>query len=420
MTRIICLALLAILLSLVAGCAPTRLPVTVIDEALPTPEEENRLGNALSTLLVQFLGGHYPDQSLENYVNRIARPLATANDHNQLKVKIADDPMSLSFTFPGGFVVVTSGLLQTLDNEPQLAALLAWEAAQLQTGHVHEHLRSLILGRAVLMQDVRPGEPGFSQRLALVQELTEVLLHKNYPITTSGKEHHVAIDLLVKAGYPPDSFFELNELWRRQAQETPQVSRIDYLSGQGLQSLRNYIAATYPDSRADGNIDSSVFVVNMEGLRQAAPAYALYHQARQAEAMDDQSTAQQLYHQAIRQQPRNLLLTALGMAYLRGEDLIPARRYLRQATTEDANYYRSRQGLGYIHLQRSEWSAAVAELEMSLSLLPTVEGVFLLAEVEQRRGNNARARTLYQHLQEVTPRSALGRAAADRLRQLPR
>ncbi|MBW6509550.1 MAG: hypothetical protein K0A94_08415, partial [Desulfuromonadales bacterium] len=192
------------------------------------------------------------------------------------------------------------------------------------------------------------------------------------------------------------------------------------LSSLRRQAVRDYSAAAYPGYRSAKGLDRTAYGRQMASLHQSALAYQLYDQARYAEAAAEQTKALQLYHQAIRQQPQSLLLTALGMAYLRGEDLIPARRYLRQAVAADTDYYQSRLGLGYIHLRRAEWPDAVAEIEASLALLPTLQGVFLLAEAEEGRGNGDRARNLYRHLLEVDSRSALGRAAAERLRQLPR
>ncbi len=422
MTRNFCFIICAFLLLVLAGCAPRVFPVKVADETLPSAEEEKQLGYVLSNAIVQYLGGEYPDNALEHHVNQVGLHLTRGVGNGQLFVRVANDSNPLSFALPGDFVVVTRGLLQVLENESQLAALLAREAGYLQADHVAEHMRFLVRGRTVFLEDTQPGEPGYSQRLLLLRELTDMLLLKD-DTREHSKSDIAAIDLLARGGYPLQGFFELDEIWKRHNIMVSGVDRsIDpyQMSPTRLQNVRDYISANYPNYRSAADINSTAYIQQMENLHQLAPAYELYHQARQAEAADDQSAALQLYHQATRQHPQSMLLTALGMAYLRGEDLIPARRYLRQAVMADADYYRSRLGLGYIHLRREEWPDAVVELEASLALLPTLQGVFLLAEAEEGRGNGVRARSLYQHLLEVDGRSALGRAAAERLRNLPR
>ncbi len=148
-------------------------------------------------------------------------------------------------------------------------------------------------------------------------------------------------------------------------------------------------------------------------------ALELYQQARTAEAMGELDNAILIYHKAMQNAPEDgLLLTALGMAYLREEDIIPARRYLRKAVNLDPDYYKSRLGLGYIYLQNKQIKQAVTQLETSLLLLPTLEGTFLLGEAVKLQGNSLRARQLYQIVIQADKDGKLGKAAKSSLRSL--
>jgi predicted Zn-dependent protease len=421
--RIFQFLLVVFILIVVAGCAPRALVVKMTDDTPLTPQQETRLGEILSGTLIQYLGGDCPDSGLENHVNQVAGRLMTDNRSQRIQVRVADHSDPHSLALPGSVVVVTRGLLQELETEAQLAALLAREIGYFQSGLVTETMRSMVRGRAVFLQDVQPGDANYSQRLLLVRELTDVALHRSYGNEKDNSPDIAAIDVLVRSGYSLNGFFELDEMWRRLNRKAIDSGRSvspDQLTSLRLQAARDYIAATYPDYRGAESFDSNTNIRRLANHGQPTIAYQLYDQARSAEAAGEQTRALQLYHQAIQQQQRSLLLTALGMAYLRGEDLIPARRYLRQAVHADADFYQSHLGLGYIHLRRSEWSDAVAELEASLALFPTLQGTFLLAETEEGRGNVARARALYHHLLEVDGQSTLGRAAAERLRRLPR
>jgi len=148
-------------------------------------------------------------------------------------------------------------------------------------------------------------------------------------------------------------------------------------------------------------------------------AYILYQQAHAAEARGELDLAIETYHKAMQQAPENgFLLTGLGMAYLRKEDMVPARRYLLKAVRFDPDYYKSRLGLGYIYLQNQQLHKAITQLEASIKLLPTLEGTFLLGEAEEALGNQLRARQLYQSVVRAEKNSKLGNAAATRLRSL--
>ena len=158
----------------------------------------------------------------------------------------------------------------------------------------------------------------------------------------------------------------------------------------------------------------------LQQLRETHPeAYTLYEQARTAESQGELNIAIETYHKAMQQAPENgLLLTGLGMAYLRNEDIVPARRYLLKAVRFDPDYYKSRLGLGYIYLQNRQLPKAITQLEKSLQLLPTIQGTFLLGEAEEAQGNLPRARELYQVVVQTDKNGKLGKTATTRLRSL--
>ena len=158
----------------------------------------------------------------------------------------------------------------------------------------------------------------------------------------------------------------------------------------------------------------------LQQLRETHPeAYTLYEQARTAESQGELNIAIETYHKAMQQAPENgLLLTGLGMAYLRNEDIVPARRYLLKAVRFDPDYYKSRLGLGYIYLQNRQLPKAITQLEKSLQLLPTIQGTFLLGEAEEEQGNLPRARELYQVVVQTDKNGKLGKTATTRLRSL--
>lgn len=158
----------------------------------------------------------------------------------------------------------------------------------------------------------------------------------------------------------------------------------------------------------------------LQQLGEAYPeAYLFYQQAHAAEINGELDIAIELYHRAMQQVPENgLLLTRLGMVYLRNEDTIPARRYLLKAVRYNPGYFKPKLGLGYIYLQNQQLQKAVTQLEDSLRLLPTVEGTFLLAEAKQAQGNLPEAKQLYQTVVRVDKNSKLGKTAATRLRSL--
>ncbi|MFA7536648.1 MAG: hypothetical protein WCY68_11200, partial [Desulfuromonadales bacterium] len=61
---------------------------------------------------------------------------------------------------------------------------------------------------------------------------------------------------------------------------------------------------------------------------------------------------------------------------------------------------------------------AVQQLEAALRLRATIQGKFLLAEAYEKTGSRQQAIALYREVAEGEPSGKLGRAAADRIRDL--
>lgn len=157
----------------------------------------------------------------------------------------------------------------------------------------------------------------------------------------------------------------------------------------------------------------------LAGLHQNLRGYELYEAARRQERAGQLSKAIATYLQAGTAAPdQPQILTGLGLAYLLAGDPYSGRVHLQQAVRLQPAYYLSRMGLGYADLQLARYTDAIAELEMSVQLLPLVRNRFLLAESYQKNDQPDEAVALYRSVVQTDRHGKLGRTAAQRLRQL--
>lgn len=85
------------------------------------------------------------------YVNLVGQYLAEATERNDIAYRfyILDTDRVNAVSCPGGFIILTRGLLQLLDDEAELAALLAHEMAHIIAGHgMTEVLAGNVRGKA--------------------------------------------------------------------------------------------------------------------------------------------------------------------------------------------------------------------------------------------------------------------------------
>ena len=189
------------------------------------------------------------------------------------------------------------------------------------------------------------------------------------------------------------------------------------LSLERLQASRDFIASRY--ARTDGRTGYIEYSEAVESLSQVEEGYLLFSQGRHDERQGKVGEAIATYHRALQAAPdESLILAGLGLAYLRNEDPIPALRYLTKAVQQQDNYAQTRLGLGYIYLQKKEYTKAIEQFERCLELSPTVEAVFLLADAWQNLGQEIKARDLYLIVSSLAPEEKLGRLAETRLEKL--
>jgi len=77
------------------------------------------------------------DPALQSYVNRVGRWVASQTERPDLPwhFGVLDSPAINAFAAPGGYVLITRGLYEMLDNEAQLAGVLGHEIGHIVRRH---------------------------------------------------------------------------------------------------------------------------------------------------------------------------------------------------------------------------------------------------------------------------------------------
>ncbi|RYF14646.1 MAG: peptidase M48 [Comamonadaceae bacterium] len=153
--------------------------VQMLSESVDTVDEgkEIEIGRQLAAVLLGSKPLH-GDAALQRYVNRLGRwiSLQSARAHLPWTFGVLDDPGFNAFAAPGGYVFVTKGLVDRVD-EAELAGILAHEIAHVTEKH---HLQALAsrarsgLATQLIASQVRSSAAGnfvSAQMLALGRDL---------------------------------------------------------------------------------------------------------------------------------------------------------------------------------------------------------------------------------------------------------
>ena len=266
------LALVIAMCCLVAGCATSQ-PVTVAD-ALTARDEEQRLWHQAreEQARIDSRGILYEDAELENYLNRIALKLRVdpAAADVSFKIKVVKDPNLNAIAFPDGAIYINIGILARMDNEAQLAALLAHEMVHCTHRHSLRALKS-IKGRPS-SDDTRQA----SAQVRMGRELARVLgatgsmgALGGYTRELETEADRVGLDLVVKANYDPwetlKLFEHLKQEIEREGIEEPYFFGTHPKVQQRIDNIHRWMAEKYPAIET-GIKNREIFQARISGL----------------------------------------------------------------------------------------------------------------------------------------------------------
>ncbi|MEW5806697.1 MAG: M48 family metalloprotease [Acidobacteriota bacterium] len=132
------------------SCMPTRVPPISSSGAAFQPEkDEKRLWDESRAEEKKFLekAEFYKDPLLEDYLNTVALRLEpeglAAQDQLAIRVRILNDPTLNAFAYPHGTIYVHTGLIARLENEDQIAGVIAHEMTHVENRHMLRYKRSI-------------------------------------------------------------------------------------------------------------------------------------------------------------------------------------------------------------------------------------------------------------------------------------
>jgi predicted Zn-dependent protease len=393
-------------------------------------DQEIGIGQKAFPKAVQQMGGEFSDPAVNSYVNQVGQRLGRISPRPGLpyEFKVVNDSTPNAFALPGGYVAITRGLLVNLENEAQLASVLGHEIGHVTARHsVQGMQRGALLNLGLAVLSGVTGQASYGPLAQQAGQLAAGLLDNTYSREQEREADRLGVDYMVAAGYNPRGAVQLQEYFYRQVEKGAEpmwlsgLFRTHPFSKERMLDLQSYIAGNYPQTVQDPRyiLNGPRFNSAIAALRKTREGYELFDKGRELEEQDRLSEAIATYLQAATAAPdQGLILTGLGMAYLKANDLNSGRQHLARAVQLDGGYFRSRLGLGYVLLEQNRAADATRELEASMELLPTLQGGYLLARSYEKSGQKAKAVELYRDVAEADPQGRIGKAAAERLQAL--
>jgi tetratricopeptide (TPR) repeat protein len=186
----------ALFISSLAACAPAR-SLHLTRMVTGSAEEEQLLLQRAKEQqqLIEAQRSVYEDEQLEHYLTEVARSLQPPEVLARIpfRVKVLRDASADALSFPDGRLYLTTAMVAQLENEAQLAILLAHE----MTHCTHRHaLRALRQVRKAALE--RGGLSGAESALAWHKALPPL---ETYLRELESEADTVGLHLVIRAGY---------------------------------------------------------------------------------------------------------------------------------------------------------------------------------------------------------------------------
>ncbi len=204
MGRLLSATLLPVVLIL-SGCATTGINKGQIN--IIASEDEVQMGKELSAEVEKEFT-IYDNAEVTSYVQSVGDKIARVCDRKDIEYHFAvieKDEMN-AFAMPGGYIYIYTGLMKDLDDESQLAAVLAHEVGHVTARHATERLTA-IYGYQLLAGLVLGDDPNFWAGLvANIFSTTGMLA---YSRQNEYEADRLGLTYANAAGYDPDGMVEL-------------------------------------------------------------------------------------------------------------------------------------------------------------------------------------------------------------------
>lgn len=190
------------------------------DEAPPDMSgQELQLEEEIAAQARQQLAGEirlYPDGAVQSYVRGVGMNTARASDRPDLvwSFEVVDDPQLNAFTIGDGKVYVYTGLLRALENEAQLASVLAHEVAHV--ARFHTVVTAERASQTQLLVGVAGAVIGEGELVQLAQSVAANILQSGFSRDLEDQADRVGLEFTYGAGYDVREFPEVFRILARQ------------------------------------------------------------------------------------------------------------------------------------------------------------------------------------------------------------
>lgn len=383
--------------SALAGCATSPIDGKTILVGM-SEAQERAIDKEIAPHQFSQDMGPVQDGALNQYVAGVGADLHTRTHRPDMpySYRVLNANYLNAYTFPGGSVGVTRGILVELANEAELAALLGHELGHVNARHAAQRQgQGLLAQLAVTGIGIATSDSQWGLAANIASQIGASALLASYSRDNEREADALGQEYMVRAGYPASGMTQLHGILLREAKEKPSLLATMF-SSHPMSSERYQTAQRLAETRYAASLKAAPrrerFMDHTARLRQLKPTIDACKQGETALAKHELSAAEERFDKALdltpQDYPANLLMArCLAAQGKSGEAL----RYAETARSIYPQEAQAHKLVGSLKLAQRDPAGAFEAFDRFDRLLPGDPGIAFLKGASLEAAGNRRA-----------------------------
>ena len=383
------------LLLFTSGCATN--PVTGKSElSFVGTAQEIAIGQKQYLPSQQAQGGDLAAwPSVTAYVQRVGDKLVKVSDRPELPYEfvVLNNSTPNAWALPGGKMAINRGLLTEIENEAELAAVLAHEIVHAAARHGAKSMeRGILLQGTLGVASAALSGNDYRDLILTGANAGAVLGTTKYGRNAEFEADKYGVKYMVAAGYDPQGAVTLQQKFMAMHNENNPSWLAGMFASHPPSSARVARNKELAKDYANGFVGYEEYQRAMSPLYNTEDAYKKLDEGTQALAQNNPGLALDLAKQAIRQAPEEAQFHGLAaQASFQQGRVAEADQHIQKALARNNNFFAFHLQKGKIAEARGNVTQAKQSYLSSLRLMPTATAHHALGLIARQEGDTRNA-----------------------------